>query len=193
MTQRWIAVLWVAGLVSAVGAKRAPAERFVLTPAAISIALSGSGVLVSEQQVTLPTEIVAVVADPVLAVSSIERGRGHVTRVRMSCRNAGECLPFYVSVRSEDILGTEVTRQSSQKTLTQQHEAPIGLQSGSQIVLHAGSHAVLLIDDDHLHMRLPVVCLESGALGAVIRVASGDHKQMYRAEVLDGNSLKGRL
>lgn len=175
------------------GGKRALAERFVLTAATISSAFSGNGVSISEQQVTLPTEIVAAVVDPVLAVSSMERGRGHVTRVRMSCRNAGECLPFYVSVRSEDMPVTEINRQPSQKALMQRLEAQIASKIGSPVVMHAGSHAVLLIDDDHLHMRLPVVCLENGALGAVIRVASGDHKQMYRAEVLDGNSLKGRL
>lgn len=83
----------------------------------------------------------------------------------------------------------EINRQASPKPLMQSPEP----KTGSQIVLHAGSHAVLLIDDDHLHMRLPVVCLENGVLGAVIRVASGDRKHMYRAEVLDGNSLKGRL
>ena len=192
--------MWLAGMVGGMGQGRASAERFVLTAATISSALSGNGVSISEQQVTLPTEIVAGVADPVLAVSSMERGRGHVTRVRMSCRNASECLPFYVSVRSEDMLATE-TRQPSQKAPMQRREAQIGSQAGFQtdshagapILLRAGSHAMLLIDDDHLHMRLPVVCLENGALGAVIRVASGDHKQMYRAEVLDGSSLKGRL
>jgi flagella basal body P-ring formation protein FlgA len=57
----------------------------------------------------------------------------------------------------------------------------------------AGSRATLLLEGDHVHIQVPVVCLQNGAVGQTIRVASPDHKQTYVAQVTGNNVLRGRL
>jgi hypothetical protein len=50
-----------------------------------------------------------------------------------------------------------------------------------------------MLDSDRVHIRLSVICLESGVPGQTIRVTGKDRKLVYRAEVIDGSLLKGRL
>jgi flagella basal body P-ring formation protein FlgA len=52
-------------------------------------------------------------------------------------------------------------------------------------VVHTGSPAVLLLDSDHVHIRLTVVCLENGSPGQTIRVETQDHSQTFEAQVQD--------
>ena len=59
--------------------------------------------------------------------------------------------------------------------------------------VHLGTHATLLIDGQKLHIKLPVICLEKGVPGRMIRVTALDHKQTYLAEVVDSTLLKGSL
>jgi flagella basal body P-ring formation protein FlgA len=60
-------------------------------------------------------------------------------------------------------------------------------------VVKAGSPATLLLDGDHVHIRLSVICLQNGITGQTIRATSKDHTVVYTAEVVDGGVLKGRL
>ncbi len=68
---------------------------------------------------------------------------------------------------------------------------PVAGATGTQV--HAGSQAVLLIDGGRLHIKVPVICLEAGEAGHTIRVTALDHRQTYRAEVVDSTLLKGTL
>ena len=64
----------------------------------------------------------------------------------------------------------------------------------SKIVsIKQGAPAILLLDGEHVHVTLSVICLESGTPGQKIRVTTGDRKQIYLAEVVDANRLKGTL
>ena len=63
----------------------------------------------------------------------------------------------------------------------------------NSFVVRAGSPAVLLLDSDHVHIRLSVICLENGSTGQKIRVESKDPRQTYVAEVIDGGILRGSL
>jgi hypothetical protein len=62
-----------------------------------------------------------------------------------------------------------------------------------QIVIRNGSPAMLQLDGAHVHIRIPVICLESGAAGQTIRATDKDRRRTYAAQVVDNGLLQGRL
>ena len=51
----------------------------------------------------------------------------------------------------------------------------------------------LLLEGNHVHIRLTVICLENGTKGQTIRVASKDRKLTYKAEVIEDSTVRGSL
>ena len=68
-----------------------------------------------------------------------------------------------------------------------------GVASSEAPVLRSGSPATLDFDEERVHVRVQVICLESGATGDKIRVTTRDHKQIYVAEIVAPRALKGTL
>jgi hypothetical protein len=97
--------------------------------------------------------------------------------VKLACHVPGTCLPFYAIV-SWRVGGAPSTA------------ATAALKPNASITMRVGTHATLLMDDDRSHIQIAVVCLESGAVGRRIRVASPDHKQIYIGEVVSASLLK---
>jgi len=177
----------ILGAAAALPAAAAPG-RDAITTAQVAAAISGAGMQTSAQQVTLLTNVVATTNVPELKVQSMERWGDHGMKVRMGCANPEECLPFFVAVRGN---GTNTafsadSDRSSNAIARVKHDP-------KSFVVRSGTPVTLLIDSDRVHIKLSVVCLENGAPGQTIRVASKDHKQTYMAEVVDGSLLRGRL
>jgi hypothetical protein len=158
--------------------------RVAIATDRIASAISAAGLPISPQQVTLLSEVQATTNLPALKVESMERLGDRRTMVRLSCATTEQCLPFFVAVRgnnrSEQLPGTTAPTQRAKH-------------SSEAVVMHSGSTATLLLDGDRIHIQLAVVCLENGAVGQTIRVASKDRKMTYQAEVVDGTILRGRL
>ena len=71
-----------------------------------------------------------------------------------------------------------------------------GRVSGSRpesIVIRSGSSATLLLDGGHVHIRIPVTCLENGSTGQTIRATDKDRRRVYKAQVVANGVLQGRL
>ena len=167
----------------------AEAGREAITAAQIASAISSAGMNVAAEQVTLLTDVVARTSMPALQVQSMERiGEGRM-RVRMSCANADECIPFFVmihlSATSSPSSSTPATRVAVAATTPRQ--------AYNSFTIRAGAAAILLLNGDHVHIKVAVVCLENGSTGQAIRVASQDRRQTYTAEVVDGTTLRGTL
>jgi hypothetical protein len=174
-------------ILAAAAAIPAAAEtaREAISPAQVAGAISNAGVKISAQQVTLLADVVSTAPDPKLVMESMERWGDHRMKVRMNCANA-ECLPFYVSIQwgpTEPIPAAFANGAAA--TGSPARAMP------SAVVLRAGSTAILMLEGDHIHIQLPVVCLESGTVGQTIRVESKDHKQTFMAQVGDATLLKG--
>jgi hypothetical protein len=168
----------------------AASGRTAITTAQIAAAISASGAAVSPEQVTLLAEVVATTGNPALKVESIERWGDHRMKVRLACASNEECLPFLVAVHWNDETTAQPLLASADRSAASASQAKAG---ANAVVLRAGTPAILLLDGDHLHIRLLVTCLENGAAGQTIRVSSKDHLQTYTAEVVDGTLLRGRL
>lgn len=169
--------------------------RAAITTEQVAAAISGAGLNVLPEQVTLLSDVVAKSDSPTLNVQSIEPWGDRRMRVRLDCTTHEECLPFYVSVQLEKKSGLARTLALPALALSDQ---PSSVSSRPKAepkssLLRAGSRATLLLDGGHVHIRLSVVCLENGDPGQKIRVESKDPHQTFIAEVLDGGVLRGRL
>lgn len=196
MTTRWMpALLMVAMTMPAwVRADCQTQGHFPLTAHLVAQALTAHGIETADDQVSLLAMVVASEPSPLLDVLSIEpiadqaTGKRRVSRslVKLGCRSTGTCLPFYSIVSGVERPGENATDGLSAAAGT----GVATRRESSRIIIRAGAHATLVMDDKRAHVEVAVVSLENGAAGHTIRVASPDHKLVYRAEVVSANLLR---
>jgi hypothetical protein len=163
--------------------------RAAVTTEQVAAAISGTGVSVLPEQVTLLTDVMTKSDSPTLNVHSIEPWGDHRMKVRMECASQEDCLPFYVSIRLEQKNGAIAAANFS----GQPNANARPNRDPQSFTVRAGSRANLLLEGGHVHIRLSVVCLENGNAGQKIRVESKDPRQTYVAQVVDGGILRGNL
>jgi len=177
-------------LTAAAALPAAGAGRNAITTEQIAAALGNTGMKISAGQVVLLADVVATTKAPELRVESMERWGERRMKVRLDCANREECLPFFVAIN----LGNEDAVQPPFADMERAAPAVAGAKPDpSQFVVRSGSPATLLLEGDHMHIRIAVICLENGAPGQLIHVASRDHRQTYTARVGDATDLKGGL
>ena len=183
-------ILLIFGVAVAMPALAAPPGRYTITPDRVAAAMTAIGMPVASRQITLLADVTAATADPQLRLISMERWGEHRMMVRLECENQRECLPFMVSLNLGQLAGaTPVPMPGAQPAPS---SAPVRTSVGMPSV-RLGSPAVLLLESDHVHIRIPVICLQNGSPGEKIRVTGKDHRQVYTAEVVDTGVLRGRL
>jgi hypothetical protein len=159
-----------------------------VTAAQVAAVLHNIGMKTTEDQIDLPANVVSASATPALRIESMEVWGDHQLKVRLGCGNAGECLPFFVTVHGSQ--PQAASTQAVENPLPRNMKPNPDAASSS---IRAGSKATLLLDGGHVHIRIKVVCLQNGSAGQVIRVVSLDHRQTYMAEISEGNILRGKL
>jgi hypothetical protein len=157
--------------------------RHAVTPAEVVAAMSNIGMQISPDQVTLLAEVVTSTGNPQLTVKSMQRWDDHRVMVRLECANREQCLPFFVGLRLSQEETSQAAALSALRTTTKT-AAP---------AVRIGSPATLLLDGDHVHIRVAVICLQNGTTGQTIRATDKDHRVVYTAEVVDGGVLRARL
>ena len=172
---------------SAFSAAAAPA-RYTISAEQISIAISDAGMPISPAQVQLLTQVRATKDAPRLRVESIQRSGNNTAIVRMGCGDSTQCLPFFVKAELNRNAASEAAPSLKLQALPN-----LPRSSSRPPVMRSGAQAVLLLDSERVHIRIPVVCIENGTLGAKIRVRASGNRQLYVAEVVDATSLKGSL
>jgi hypothetical protein len=181
MTRNWL-ISALSLSVALASSAATPPGHVAITAAQVASAITGAGMSVSADQVSLLTDVVAASASPKLEVQSMEPWGDRRMRVRLSCANQEECLPFFVAIR----FNQDSTAQSASGS------SPARIDPKS-FVVRAGAPAILLLEGTHVHIRIAVVCLEGGAPGQTIRVSSRDHRQTYMAKVVDETILRASL
>lgn len=160
----------------------ARSDGYPITPQQVAATVTGGGLQVSADEVSLLADVVATVPQPTLKLKSVSPAADHQVIARLECADARQCLPFMVVLNVD------------RGALASAAEASDGQPSRPQVPLvRAGSHAVLQLDGAHVHISIPVICLENGALGENIRVASLDRNQFYTVQVAENGVLRGTL
>jgi hypothetical protein len=186
MTRVQIILSWTLAAGAVFPAMAAPG-RYPISVEQVAATMGRMGIRIAPEQVTLLTQVVATTSAPRLVVHSVEPWSDGRLRARLECESPEQCLPFFVGLR--------VNGDQSQAAGAQT-EAPAALSSSrlpKAIAIKNGDEAVLRLDSERVHIRLSVICLENGAQGQTIRVTSKDRKMTYRAQVVDGATLQGRL
>jgi hypothetical protein len=167
--------------------------HFAITAQQVAETISFKGVRVTDQQVSLLANVVAVEPHPALDILSVEllgdqpAGQPSQDRtiVKMACHRPGTCLPFYAIVSLPAAAAPASAGKSGGSA-----QRIAALKPSAEVAMRAGTRATLVMNDDRTHIQVAVVSLENGAVGRKIRVASPDHKQVYLAEVVNAHLLK---
>jgi hypothetical protein len=183
MTLNKLLLLCVAASSAAIPAL---AARYPISKEQVAAAVNRTGMPVEPEQITLLADVVASTSAPRLTVRSIEPWGEHRLTARIECESSDQCLPFFVSLST----GPETSSQSV-AMVAQTYLPAAG--SAKHYAVKSGTPATLLLDGDRVHIRLSVICLESGAPGQTIRVTDRDHKMVFHVQVVDAGLLKGRL
>jgi hypothetical protein len=177
----WMTVVLVAFSAHAVSAHHPISVEQVVS------ALNSSGLSVTSSQVMLPGPVVAVTSTPVLNIRSIHPMSDRSTVVRLECEDSSECLPFDVRLLP-DKQRNQVISVGMPGLLAGGNRS-----SRSPILVRPGMQAVLLLEGQHMQIRIRVVCIENGSLGDTVRARGNGNRQIYTAEVVDTAVLRGRL
>jgi hypothetical protein len=166
-------------------------QRFSVTPQQVAHALLRRGLTVGDGQVSLVASIVASSPEPeldvesVLPLATVASDPRIRAKVRLVCPQPRACVPFYAIVT-----WPSGTLRSALPAL----DRTAGARSlPPPIAMRAGSNAMLIVDTAQMHLRVPVISLQNGAVGSTIHVTSPDHKQTYTATVLSPTLLTGSL
>jgi len=176
--------LFLALAVTALPALAAPG-RYAITTERIAAAVSGNGVQVTPEQVTLFTGVVASVANPELKVQSIDRSGDGQAIARIVCADTAQCLPFLVTLRVANAASIEIA--SNRPAYYAATSRP------AQFVVRQGARTALYLDGAHVHISLSAISLENGVPGQLIRATSLDRRQVFTVQVAGDGTLRGRL
>jgi hypothetical protein len=169
-------------------------RRFPLTAQLVAQALSANGIQTVDEQVSLLAQVVATEPAPVLDILSVvplgsrspgERGQLH-SLVKLGCRLPGACLPFYSIVSKPAVPGSSTPVALGASAVASRTT----LKPDTTILIRAGAHATLVMDDARSHVQMSVISLENGIAGHTIHVTSPDRKQHYVAEVVSANLVR---
>jgi hypothetical protein len=157
----------------------------------VAATISASGMTVAPEQITFLTEVVATKPAPALKIRSVERIGSDRISARLECIQGDECLPFFVAIRTGGQSQEQIAAISTRYSIT-------GVAPRAAAVIRAGATVNLFLDGAHIHIRIPVKCLESGAPGQAIRVQTirvddKSDRLVYTAQVVDGSTVRGRL
>lgn len=186
-----LAVPFFAAILATPSALRAQGGegRYPLAPATVAAALEKAGLPLTLAQLDLPGALSATSATPELRVTNAELLADGRMRVRLACRERGQCQPFLATVA---LHATDNPLAGVASLNASLHEAPTAL-SGRGPGLQAGQHVTLLMEDEHMRIALPVIAIDSGKAGAEVRVSSPDRKKTFRGIVAGDGVVRGYL
>lgn len=185
-----LAFLFVAAIGSAQGIAGA---RYRIAEADIVAELRAIGLNVGLSQVHLPAYISSAIEAPKLGIITAEPIGTNQARLELSCSKASECLPFFatVDVKEPDIFSAEIRLKTREGPANRQPTLRNGATPANEARLKVGSLATLEIRDSHIHIRLQVLTIDSGAIGQQVRVSTLDRKKVFRATVTGEDTVTG--
>jgi len=165
--------------------------RFPVTRQEVAHALLSHGLTVADDQVSLVASIVASSQQPELDVDEVQplgasAGDARIrAKIRLVCPQPHACVPFYAIVTWPLDTVLSPLPELLRKTAAHLPAPPIAMR--------AGSNATLIVDTAQMRLRVPVISLQDGSVGARIHVISPDRKQTYTATILSATLLTGSL
>jgi hypothetical protein len=148
-----------------------------------SFELAGSGV--ERQSIRILDSSQLSIPDASFRLAGLQRTSrdGYMTTVR--CSSAAECLPFLVAFRCRRPAGAMTDR------LKAVDHAKAGPQAKRSAAVHTGETARLELTLTGANLSFPVICLEEGGVGEVIRTRGIATNRIFVATVTGPRQLRG--
>jgi len=160
----------------------------------VTTAIDTLGVRIVPDQVALLTDVASNIPSPRLGIRSVVQLDAGRFIFRLECEKEEDCLPFMASVQVDRDSAVRMSALFARLSLLKESFAGAAVQPKKDpIVIQSGERAMLLLDSERVHIRIPVICLQSGSAGESIRVSTPDHRQNYMAQVVKDGVLQGRL
>ena len=165
-------------------------KRHLVTTEMIVSAMQQRQLPIEGVQIRISAPITSVSANPMLDVQTVSLTGTGSAQLRLACRSRNDCSPFYVAANwpesTKQTTLTSAVANPAGKSVPAAETAALMDQSATP-----GKPAVLLIEDEKVHIRLRVVYLQSGSVGETVRVATPDRKQSFKAQMVSPTLLKG--
>ena len=163
--------------------------RQVIPPSAVAATLAQAGLPIAEARLHLPGSLSSQTDTPELKVTAAEQRANGSLSVRLTCRNAAECMPFFVTVDAAD--DRPALAAFAERALAQRQAAGAASARSDRAAIAIGAHVTLQLTDAQMRIQMPVVAIDTGAPGAEVRVASLDRKHTWRVVVVDATTVRG--
>jgi hypothetical protein len=169
-----------------------PAMPYSLGAEEVTAALATRGISMQTDQVEFLAPVKSRRPEPALEVERLQAANRASLLARIRCREAGECLPFYVVLHLSD-------KQQSQALLERLPATASPVQAARtptprpNWVVRAGQRATFVLEREDVRASAPVICLQNGQQGESIRVSSLDHKRIMVGEIVAPGLLHGAL
>lgn len=186
MKRHALILYWVICMALVCPAFAAP-QHYAIGAETIAAAISSTGIQTSPDEVSLLASVVATTPTPTLEVRFLKGTGAHQLMVRLECAKREECLPFFVEIR------VSPGREAQLPMMLPSTPSPRSASQFQPILVRTGSPATLELDGGHIHIRIPVICLDNGSLGLTVRAIDKESRRIYTAQVTEDGLLKGRL
>jgi hypothetical protein len=180
---------------------QAVSNRFAIEASQVTRAMEIASLPVDGIDVKMAAPVTSSIANAQVKVESVSAVGAHAVRMRLSCNDRAQCLPFFAVATFSDAIDVTtlhgvktsqiVGKQSS--TTANQGDTKVKSAANDTGSVRSGAPATLELDENRIHIRLEVICLQGGAPGSRVRASSLDHKQIYVAQVVSPTLLKGEF
>jgi hypothetical protein len=183
-----LGLLWILLLPAAGQASNA---RYSISSEQVAEAIVAAGVPVTAAQVRFLSEVSALGQEADVRVMNVAKWLGNRWKVELRCHDHRACLPFYVLVEPGTSAAFDAMSALARRGTAMSRD--VSRISTPQILMRNGDRATLLFEKPTVRITMPVICLQNGNLGQTIRVESTDHKQFFKAEIVESGLLKVSL
>ena len=170
--------------------------RFAIEASQVTRAMEEASLPTGGVDVKLAASFTSSTPNATVKVDTVSSIGAHGVRMRLSCSDHTQCLPFFAVATFPDAVDTSKLHgvKTSQPAIVKQADTRVKSAPASDTAsVRAGASVTLELDEERIHIRLDAICLQGGTAGNRVRVSSLDHKQIYVAQVITPTLLKGEL
>lgn len=160
----------------------ADSGRVAVSREQIADAMQSAGLTAAPAQLQLLSNVTSLPGAK-LRVAKVTKQSSETALAELSCA-ARRCLPFYVLVHDTQLEHNHAAFPRSSTNGTSAAVRPL---------IVRGTPVTLLMEGANSRIILPVVSLEGGRQGEIIKVASPDRKRTYRAEIVSNTTVRSTL
>lgn len=169
--------------------------RYPISENEIAKVLVALGMSVDASQIHIPVHMSAAIAEPKLEIVTASPLGSNQIRLEFRCQATSVCLPFLaiLDVRNAASVVSVLRSEASPVSLAGHPTTLRMVDPLARPQLKVGSRAVMEIRDGHMDIHLPVLAMDTAAIGQALRVCTLDRKRVFHATVTGDRTVAGAM